>query len=131
MDYPALGAALGSIVGAVGAIVGGIYTGKISRRSEESKQQLAFATMMAEDAERSRRRVQEAEERGQRGWDLARYHYGLMSNLSYILNDIFRSLDGTPESVVGVCRNAVTRMAMVAIPKSLEEPLPERHDEKK
>lgn len=131
MDYPALGAALGSIIGAVGAIVGGIYTGKLSRRSEESKQQLAFAAMMAEDAERSRRRVQEAEEHGQRGWDLARYHYGLVSSLAYLLQDIFRSLDGTPESVVEVCRSAVARMAMTAIPKSLEEPLPDRRDEKK
>lgn len=155
MDYQAVGVGLGSILTAIAAVLGGIYTGKNSRKTDDDKAKLAFESFrlerekaeeiaaksrieaIVEDAALARRRLRESEAEydqllhesrthAQRGWDLARYHFGLLSTVVHLMNNIFQveTSEGSPDQLMAVVRNSKRRMDSINIPLSLEDPIP-------
>lgn len=162
MDYQAVGAGVAAIVAAVGAVIAGVYTGRNGRAKDEDEARIKLTQSRIEresaveaatkiriedlvrDAQDARKRLREVEDefddretdlrrKGQRGWDLASYHFGLVAFLSHLLNNIFTSvsIDGTPEQVFKAVQNAMARMKTVTIPVSLEAPLEDRNDNRK
>lgn len=154
MDVQAVGVALAGVITAIGAVVTGVMTGKSGRRKDESEartnlesfrlqreaaEELASKSRIeaiAADATDARRRLREAEDTfeqdireartyAQRGWDLARYHFGMLASVAHLLNNILtiESLGGTPEALTSTVQNARRRMETMTLPVSLESPL--------
>lgn len=144
--------ALGSISAAVGVVVTGIYSGRIGQRRDDNQNRLDLVNAryardqaeevaslqriqaIAEDAAEARKRLREAEiafdlrfrelyTDRQRGWDLARYHFGLVSFLWYLINNLVQS-GGGPDAVVATLHETAERLKTVKIPLTLEEPIP-------
>jgi hypothetical protein len=142
------------VLTALGAVVGGVYTGKNSREADAAKARLAFESFklerekaeelaaksrieaIADDAAQARKRLREQEaeydqmlhearQHGQRGWDLARYHFGLLATVAHLMNNIFSvdTMGGPAETLQTVVRNSMRRMESIKLPMSLEEPL--------
>lgn len=59
----------------------------------------------------------------QRGWDLARYYFGLTTTLVHIFNNVFNAAELAGEDVIrviNVLRNASDRIKDLRIPENLE-----------
>lgn len=150
MDYQALGIGLASVLTAVAAILGGIYTGRNTRRTEDERalathesfrlerekaEELAAKSRIeaiVEDANAARKRLRGVDDElhecrtdRDRGWDLARYHFGLLATLAHLLNNIFQvEQDSTsPDTVVAIVRSMRKRVEVLQLPNTLEEPL--------
>lgn len=152
MDFQAIGVGIASVLTALGAVIGGVYTGKNSRVVDEQKARLAFESFklereraeeiasrsrieaIADDAADARKRLREQEaeydkmlhdsrRHGQRGWDLARYHFGLLATVAHLMNNIFNveSMGGSTDVLQTVVRNSMKRMETVRLPVSLED----------
>jgi hypothetical protein len=141
-----------ALLTATGVVIGGIYTGQNARKKEaaeltaateaarimrEQAQEVASAhrvEQLAQDATLARQALREADEANrdirydrQRGWDLARYHFGLMSFLAHLINNV--TLVGetaSAEDTQEIVRTVAIRMKTVRIPLSLEDPIPDR-----
>lgn len=61
----------------------------------------------------------------QRGWDLARYHFGLLASVVHLLNNVLtvEAMGGSPDALLLTVQNAKRRMESLGhIPISLEDP---------
>lgn len=155
MDFQAVGTAVAGVIAAVGAVITGVYTGKSGRKRDESEARLSLENFrlqreaaeeaaskgrieaIAADATDARKRLREAETQfeidireardyAQRGWDLARYHFGLLASVAHLLNNILNveSIGGSAEVVMTAVQNAKRRMeSLGTLPVSLEDPL--------
>lgn len=154
MDVQAVGVAIAGVITAVGAVVTGVMTGKSGRRKDESEARTSLENFrlqreaaeeqasrtrieaIAADAADARRRLREAEDEfekdmresrnyAQRGWDLARYHFGMLASVAHLLNNILtiEGLGGTPDALLNTVQNARRRMETMTLPVSLESPL--------
>lgn len=155
MDIQAVGAAAVAIITAVGAAVAGIYTGVNSRDKDQNEARIKLQDFrlqreaaeelaskgrieaVAADAADARKRLREAEDEfekqmresrvyAQRGWDLARYHFGLLASVVHLINNILavQSLGGSNEALETSVQNAKRRMdSLGRLPISLEDPL--------
>jgi hypothetical protein len=155
MDIQAVGVALAGVITAFGAVVTGIYTGKSGRRKDENEARTHLENFrlqreaaeeaaskgrieaIAADAAEARKRLREVEMEvdlqlreartyAQRGWDLARYHFGMLASVAHLLNNILtvEGMGGSPESLQSSVQNAKRRMdSLGPLPVSLEDPL--------
>lgn len=157
MDAQAIGVGVGAILTAFATLVGGVYTGRNSARHDEAAARSAveearFAREKSEEVasrqriealvedltslrkrlreieEESDRRYNELRRHAQRGWDLASHHFGLVSVLAHLLNNIFTvaEISGSSEQIVNAVKNSKARIASLTIPESLEEAIPEK-----
>lgn len=155
MDVQALGVAFAAVFAALAPLILGLKSGKASRTNDQNKAKLEvdnarFAREQAEevvsrervlafaaDAAAARARVREVEMQfdadtrelradRQRGWDLARHHYGLMSFLAHLISNMLQIVADDPpaERYVATVRAVARRMDGVNIPETLEAPIP-------
>lgn len=160
LDYQTLGIGAASVITAIGGVAVGVFTGRQSRVKDENERrekfdQAQFSREQAEevasakrieeiakDASQARARAREMEiefdkqyrllrQDNQRGWDLARYHFGLLSFVVHLMNNLLSVVsmsepnDPDPNRLLSVVKNAMVRMSGVKIPITLEEPIPD------
>lgn len=162
MDFQAIGVGVASVLTAFGAVAGGIYTGRNSREADSEKAKLAFESFklerekaeelasksrieaIAEDAAQARKRLRETEQEydqmlhdsrqhAQRGWDLARYHFGLLATVTHLMNNIFNieTMGGSLDTLQSVVRTSMRRMESIKVPMTLEEPMNDMVDRRR
>lgn len=155
LDWQIVLAVAAPVITAVGAVYLGINTGRITRRKDESEAEVnrdkarlereraeddasrVRVEAIAADLARARDRLRASEEESDikliairrdrdRGWDLARHHFAILSVVAHFLNNLLclASMSASPERILESMKNTQERMASVRIPTSLEEPIP-------
>lgn len=151
MDWQALGVGVAAVVTAGGGVILGVYTGRnkakvdqetatqLREQAEEVASRARVEGMAADNAEMRRRiremddlyedRTRDLRRESQRNWDLANFHYGSLTVIAHLLNNLFMFItlnDDKPvntDGLVASLRNAKVRVYSMHLPRSLEEPL--------
>lgn len=152
IDWQPLAIVLGSVSAAVATVIVGIITGRNNRRRDqtETENQRASAAFqrdkaeqdasrarieeIARDAVEVRKRLRETEDEyerrtrelrayGQRGWDLASYHFSITSTVVHLLNNIFQvaEIESSGPLLLNIVRTSYSRFQTLRVPISLED----------
>ena len=155
MDWQAAGVGGAAVLTAAGTLIAGIYSGRNSRRKDQSEAEMARERAeevasririeaIASDLIETRRALREKEiaaraieeeyevrlrklrKDSQRAWDLASYHFSLVTVMAHLFNNLFTviTMGGDADRIVASARNCQLRMKDVRIPITLEEPIP-------
>ena len=158
LDWQPIAVVIGAVATALGAVITGVQTGRNSRSKDANQHELDLRNArlardtaeevasrtrieaIAADAAEMRTRLRETERENEerlremrtdllRGWDLARYHFGLVGVLAHLVNNVLQAAqsvrgDPPPERVLGAVREMEDRMRKIKVPLSVEEPIP-------
>ena len=109
------------------------YMNRLEARIVVMDAENGAARKLTEDERREfARLMEEARRDGMRGWDLARFHYELVTTLIHIINNLLQIAadDPPPERYVVAVKMIAQRMKNVTIPDTLEAPIPRPPDAK-
>lgn len=158
LDWQPVAVVIGAVATALGAVITGVQSGRNSRAKDANQHEIdlrnarlardtaeevasrtrieAIAADAAEIRTRLRDTEAEHEERIRemrsdllRGWDLARYHFGIVGVMAHLVNNVIQASqsvrgDPPPERVLAAVRNMEERMRGIRVPLTVEEPIP-------
>ena len=162
LDWQPIAVVIGAVATALGAVITGVQTGRNSRAKDANQHELdlrnarlardtaeevasrtrieAIAADAADLRTRLRQMEREYEDRIRdmradllRGWDLARYHFGLVGVLAHLINNVLQAAEGLSnrpvpaERIVAAVTDMKYRMEGIHLPLTVEEPISPPH----